>query len=122
MVLIFQILVFSNCFRRNLTLHITYTSQCGREISSLMDIRRQINRLKAKLTHLTEYTVTLIVVFSLQTVLLPLFLMWLATRLIRQAPRLVWPAPTAGKAASPQAAPEAGPTTDERPKPPEINS
>lgn len=92
------------------------------ETREFMDIRQQIDRLKAKLTHLTEYTVTLIVVFSLQTLLLPLFLMWLATRFIRQAPRLVWPVPIQGKTASPKAAPDADPTNDDRPKPPEINS
>ncbi len=63
--------------------------QLFQETRDLIDIRRHIDVLKIKLTHLSSYTVNLIVVFSLQTILLPLFVLWLLTRFVRSTPHLV---------------------------------
>ena len=63
--------------------------QLFQETRDLIDIRKHIDALKIKLTHLSSYTVNLIVVFSLQTILLPLFVLWLLTHFVRSTPRLV---------------------------------
>lgn len=89
-----------------------------KDTRDLMNMRQHIDRLKAKLTHLTEYTVTLIVVFSLQTILLPLLMLWMVSRFLRSASRLVWPSAGALPVPSPASRPESGETL----KLPEINS
>ena len=63
--------------------------QLLQETRDLIDIRKHIEVLKIKLTHLSSYTVNLIVVFSLQTVLLPLLVLWLLMRFVRSTHRLV---------------------------------
>ena len=70
--------------------------QLLQETRGLVDIRKHIHVLKIKLTHLSRYTVNLIVVFSLQTILLPLFILWLLTRLIRSPQRLIMAPSTSG--------------------------
>jgi hypothetical protein len=52
----------------------------------------RIERLKTKMLRLTEYTVSLIVVFSLQTMMLPMFMLWLFGRFVQLTPSLVMPA------------------------------
>jgi hypothetical protein len=84
----------------------------------LMDIQRQIERLKAKMTRLTDYTVSLIVVFSLQTILLPLLMLWMVGRCLPSILPLVRPAPGPAPIPSPASRPETG----EQAKPLEINS
>jgi hypothetical protein len=57
----------------------------------LMNLRTHIDRLKTKMHRLTEHAVSLIVVFTLQTILLPLFMLWLIGRVVRLTPRLALP-------------------------------
>jgi hypothetical protein len=69
-----------------------------RDTRDLMDIQRPIDHLKAKLTRLTDYTVSLIVIFSLQTILLPLFMLWMVGRCLPSIPPLVRPPPARRRA------------------------
>jgi len=52
-----------------------------RDSQTAIDIRSRIEALKDRLNHMTEYTVNLIVIFVMQTVLIPLLILWLLLRL-----------------------------------------
>ena len=90
------------------------------ETRDFMDIRKQIDHLKTKSSRLTEYTISLIVVFCLQTILLPLAMLWLFTWFARR-PRLL-ALPPANSHAGPLGANRRQPprASAKAPKPPEI--
>ncbi len=90
------------------------------ETRDFMDIRKQIDHLKNKSSRLTEYTISLIVVFCLQTILLPLAMLWLFTWFARR-PRLL-ALPPANSHAGPLGANRRQPprASAKAPKPPEI--
>lgn len=48
-----------------------------------MNVDQYVAALQAAVSDLTEHTINLIVVFTVQTILFPLFFLWLATKLIR---------------------------------------
>ena len=48
-----------------------------------MNVDRQVSSLQAAVTSLTEHTINLIVVFTVQTILFPLAFLWLVARLFR---------------------------------------
>jgi len=48
-----------------------------------MDVDQQVSALQAAVADLSEHMINLIVVFTVQTVLFPLFFLWLASRAVR---------------------------------------
>ena len=48
-----------------------------------MNVDKQVSSLQAAVTSLTEHTINLIVVFTVQTILFPLAFLWLTVRLFR---------------------------------------
>ena len=59
-----------------------------RQFESAVDLRRHLDELQEKLRQATEYVVDLIAVFLLQSVLLPLTVLWGLFRMVRLAVRL----------------------------------
>jgi len=53
------------------------------ETQNLVNIRSQIDLIKAKLERFTEDTIRLMVIFTLQTVLIPLVIMWILGRMMK---------------------------------------
>jgi hypothetical protein len=53
------------------------------ETQNLVNIRSQIDLIRAKLERFTEDTIRLMVIFILQTVLIPLVIMWLLGRTMK---------------------------------------
>ncbi len=96
--------------------------QMLQDTRAFMDIRQRIEHLKTKLAHITEYTVSLIVVFILQTILLPLAMLWLFAWVVRHPSRL---ALSSSKTDVHPLRPDGSmnsPSEEETRKPPEINS
>lgn len=52
------------------------------ETKNLIDIRATFERLGDKLEHFTEDTIRLMVVFIFQTILIPLIMFWIVTRMV----------------------------------------
>jgi hypothetical protein len=65
------------------------------ETRNLIDIRATFERLEDKLEHFTEDTIRLMVVFIFQTILIPLIMFWLFTRMVvmRITPAVTRPLP-----------------------------
>jgi len=65
------------------------------ETRNLIDIRATFERLGDKIEHFTEDTIRLMVVFIFQTILIPLVLLWLFTRMVamRITPAVTRPLP-----------------------------
>lgn len=51
---------------------------------SAMDVDKHVADLQEAVAHLTEHTINLIVVFTVQTILFPLFFLWLTVRGVRR--------------------------------------
>jgi len=51
---------------------------------SAMDVDKHVAALQEAVGHLTEHTINLIVVFTVQTILFPLFFLWLTARGVRR--------------------------------------
>lgn len=51
---------------------------------SAMDVDKHVAELQEAVEHLTEHTINLIVVFTVQTILFPLFFLWLTARGVRR--------------------------------------
>ncbi len=81
-----------------------------------------MNALKIKLSCITEYTVSLIVVCSLQTIFLPLAMSWQFARMTRHPPRLARSVATTEDRPRPTGASKYFRAGDETLKPLEINS
>ncbi len=92
------------------------------ETRDFMDIRRHIDHLKTKSARLAEYTISLIVVFGLQTILLPLTMLWLFAWLARRPHLLALPPANSHAGALDADLPQAPPASAEAAKPPEIKS
>ncbi len=92
------------------------------ETRDFMDIRRHIDHLKTKSARLAEYTISLIVVFGLQTILLPLTMLWLFAWLARRPHLLALPPANSHAGALGADLPQAPPASVEAAKPPEIKS
>lgn len=55
--------------------------------AAAMNVEKRLESLKQAAAEISEHTVNLIVVFALQTILLPLLFLWLALQLVRGAAR-----------------------------------
>jgi hypothetical protein len=65
------------------------------ETKNLFDIRATLERVGDKLEHFTEDTIRLMVVFIFQTILIPLVMLWILSRMVgmRTTPMVNRPLP-----------------------------
>ena len=93
-----------------------------RETREAVDMRKHIDHWKTNLSRMIDDTVSLIVVFVLQTILLPSSARWLMAWLCRSPPRLALSPSPAGATAFGTDTPKPLSAFEEGPKPLEINS